>query len=110
MPQSQVEPDQVSTDREPKASAAIYARVSSTGQLGRDGDEDGYSLPAQVEACKKEAISRGAEMAKVYMERAESARSDDRPVLQQMLRVLPALGVKYLIVHKVDRLARNRLD
>jgi hypothetical protein len=74
MPQSQVEPDQVGADREPKALAAIYARVSSTGQLGRDGDEDGYSLPAQVEACKKEAISRGAKLAKVYMERAESAR------------------------------------
>jgi DNA invertase Pin-like site-specific DNA recombinase len=27
-----------------------------------------------------------------------------------MLKELPALGVKYLIVHKVDRLARNRLD
>ena len=27
-----------------------------------------------------------------------------------MLRELPTLGVKYLIVHKVDRLARNRLD
>src|SRR5450756_1290650 len=94
----------------PAALAAIYARVSSVGQLGRDGDEDGYSLPAQVEACKKEAISRGAELAKVYVERAESARSDDRPVLQYMLKELPTLGVKYLIVHKVDRLARNRLD
>jgi site-specific DNA recombinase len=90
--------------------AAIYARVSSVGQLGRDGDEDGYSLPAQVEACKREAISRGAEIVKVYMERAESAKSDDRPVLQQMMRELPSLGVKYLILHKVDRLARNRLD
>jgi len=27
-----------------------------------------------------------------------------------MMRELPTLGVKYLIVHKVDRLARNRLD
>ncbi len=27
-----------------------------------------------------------------------------------MLKELPTLGVKYLIVHKVDRLARNRLD
>ena len=27
-----------------------------------------------------------------------------------MLRELPSLRVKYLIVHKVDRLARNRLD
>jgi len=90
--------------------AAIYVRVSSTGQLGRDGDEDGYSIPAQIKACEHEAHSRGAEMARVYVERAESARSADRTVLQQMLRELPALGVRYLIVHKVDRLARNRLD
>jgi site-specific DNA recombinase len=104
--------DQSNEEPEGLESAAIYARVSSAGQMGRDGDEDGdgYSLPAQVDACKKEALSRDAELAKVYMERAESARSDNRPVLQQMLKELPALGVKYLIVHKVDRLARNRLD
>jgi site-specific DNA recombinase len=101
---------QPNPDAEPAITAAIYARVSSFGQLGRDGDEDGYSLPAQVEAGKREAIQRGATLAKVYMERAESAKSDDRPVLQAMMRELPALGVKYLIVHKVDRLARNRLD
>ena len=110
MPQAIVKSDQPSPEAEPVEAAAIYVRVSSTGQLGRDGDEDGYSIPAQVEACKKEAISRGAEVARVYIERAESAKSDDRPVLQQMLKELPALGVKYLIVHKVDRLARNRLD
>jgi site-specific DNA recombinase len=90
--------------------AALYVRVSSTGQLGRDGDEDGYSIPAQVNACKSKAADLGATIAQVYMERAESARSDARPVLQQMLAELPSLGVQYLIVHKVDRLARNRLD
>jgi site-specific DNA recombinase len=92
--------------------AAIYARVSSTGQLGRDGDEggDGYSIPAQVQGCERETEALGGRVVKVYVERAESARSDNRPVLQQMLRELPTLGVKYLIVHKVDRLARNRLD
>src|SRR3954469_2156019 len=92
------------------ARAALYVRVSSTGQLGRDGDEDGYSIPAQVQACKRKAADLGATVARAYIERAESARSDARPVLQQMLAELPALGVKYLIVHKVDRLARNRLD
>jgi site-specific DNA recombinase len=102
--------DQPTSEPQVTATAAIYARVSSTGQLGRDGDEDGYSLPAQVDACKREVTARGAKLAKVYLERAESARSDDRPVLQQMLKELPMLGVKYLIVHKVDRLARNRLD
>jgi site-specific DNA recombinase len=90
--------------------AAIYARVSSTGQLGREGDNDGYSLPAQIEAGKRQAKLLGAKVVKVYVERAESARSDNRPVLQQMMRELPSLGVGILIVHKVDRLARNRLD
>jgi len=90
--------------------AAIYVRVSSTGQLGRDGDEDGYSIPAQVAACERTAADLGSSIVKAYVERAESARSDARPVLQQMLRELPTLGVKYLVVHKVDRLARNRLD
>jgi site-specific DNA recombinase len=90
--------------------AAIYARVSSAGQLKRDGDDDGYSIPAQVKACEHRASVLGAEVAKAYVEKAESARSDDRPVLQLMLQELPKLGVKYLIVHKVDRLARNRLD
>ncbi|HEV7557046.1 MAG TPA: recombinase family protein, partial [Kofleriaceae bacterium] len=91
-------------------SAAIYVRVSSTGQLGRDGDDDGYSIPAQVKACQRVAEDRGLRVAKVYVERAESARSDNRPVLQQMMVELSALRVEALIVHKVDRLARNRLD
>ena len=93
-----------------KVRAAIYARVSSSGQLGRDGDSDGYSIPAQVKACERKAADVGAVVAHAYIERAESARSARRPVLQQMLRELPAVGARYLIVHKVDRLARNRLD
>lgn len=92
------------------AKAAVYVRVSSAGQMGRDGDEDGYSISAQIAATKHKAEGLGAVVAKAYVERAESARSDDRPVLQQMLAELPSLGVRYLIVHKVDRLARNRLD
>jgi site-specific DNA recombinase len=110
MPQTQPKSHQPNHDPDTIEAAAIYVRVSSTGQLGRDGDEDGYSIPAQVKGCELEAASRGATVAKVYIERAESAKSDDRPVLQYMLKELPSLGVKYLIVHKVDRLARNRLD
>lgn len=114
MPLTQVKTHQPNHDpntTEVAEAAAIYVRVSSTGHLGRDGDEDGYSIPAQVQGCERKAAELGAtRVAKVYVERAESAKSDDRPVLQQMLRELPTLGVKYLIVHKVDRLARNRLD
>jgi site-specific DNA recombinase len=104
------DPETMVADPDARARAVIYARVSSSGQLGRDGDEDGYSIPAQVQACEREAAQRGAEVVKVYIERAESARSDNRPVLQQMMREAATLGLRYLIVHKVDRLARNRLD
>ncbi len=113
MTQLATKSDQRNAGAESVLTAAIYARVSSAGQMGRGDDEDGdgYSIPAQVEACEREANSLGARLVvKPYIERAESARSDNRPVLQKMLKELPALGVKYLIVHKVDRLARNRLD
>ena len=111
MPQSQPQ-KQTHDEAAHKLTAAVYARVSSTGQLGRgdDQDGDGYSIPAQVKACEREAEARGATVVRAYIERAESARTDDRPVLQEMMRDLGLLGVDFLIVHKVDRLARNRLD
>src|ERR1700735_4655456 len=100
MTQKQARADYGNADTELQEVAAIYARVSSSGQLGRGDDEDGdgYSIPAQVKACEREAEARGATVIKAYIERAESARSDDRPVLQQMMRELPTLGVRYLIV------------
>jgi len=92
--------------------AVVYVRVSSTGQLGRDGDRDGdgYSIPAQIKACESHAASLGATVVQAFVERAESARTDARPALQQMLRDLDQIKPRYLIVHKVDRLARNRLE
>ena len=44
------------------------------------------------------------------MLRGESARSADRPELQRLLAYVKANQVEYVIVHKVDRLARNRAD
>ena len=39
--------------------SVAYVRVSSSGQLGRDGDKDGdgYSIPAQVQHTEKEAAN-----------------------------------------------------
>ncbi len=46
-----------------------------------------------------------------FIDRGESARSADRPQLQAMLGLLKeSKGIDYVIVHKVDRLARNRED
>jgi site-specific DNA recombinase len=42
--------------------------------------------------------------------RGESAKTADRPELQRMLSFVREHPVRYVIVHKVDRLARNRAD
>ena len=88
-----------------------YIRVSTREQAERGGAEEGFSIPAQREANKKKAASMGALVVKEFVDRGESARSANRPELQRMLRYLKDAGdVDYVIVHKLDRLARNRAD
>src|SRR5438105_14902926 len=93
---------------EAAGNAVIYLRVSTKEQTQRDGDPEGYSIPAQREACKRKAISLGAVVVEEFVDRGESARSADRPELQRLLAHVKANRVDYVIVHKVDRLARNR--
>ena len=45
-----------------------------------------------------------------FVDRGESAKTANRPELAKMLRYLDEHPVHYVIVHKVDRLARNRAD
>ena len=46
-----------------------------------------------------------------YVDRGESARSSDRTELQRMVEEVVASGtIDYVIVHKLDRFARNRVD
>jgi DNA invertase Pin-like site-specific DNA recombinase len=93
--------------------AISYLRVSSQGQAVRGGgDDEGYSIPAQREANKKKALSMGAMIGKGFVDRGASARSADRPELQKMLEYIKENRdrIDYVIVHKVDRLARNRGD
>ncbi|MBK6439185.1 MAG: recombinase family protein [Candidatus Microthrix sp.] len=70
----------------------------------------GYSIPAQREACRRRAETLDADVADEFVDRGESARSSDRPELQRMLTHVSDHSIDYLIVHKVDRLARNRSD
>ena len=93
--------------------AVSYLRVSTRGQAERGGGNDeGFSIPAQREANKKKALSMGAMVGKEFVDRGASAKSADRPQLQAMLEYVKenADRVDYVIVHKVDRLARNRDD
>ena len=96
----------------PKA-AVSYLRVSTHDQAERGGGAiEGFSIPAQREANKKKAASIGAIVIKEFVDRGASARSAARPELQRMLEYINENknNVDFVIVHKIDRLARNRGD
>jgi site-specific DNA recombinase len=91
--------------------AVIYLRVSTAEQAHGDGASEGYSIPAQRDSCTRKAHDLGAQVVAEFVDRGESARSAARPGLQLMLgRLAEHKDVEYVIVHKVDRLARNRAD
>lgn len=82
----------------------IYTRVSSTEQL------NGYSIEAQTDLCRAWCIERDYTIVRVYVEPGRSASTDNRPVFQRMIRNLCLGEAEAVIVHKVDRFARNLLD
>ena len=91
--------------------AISYIRVSTREQAARAGAAEGFSIPAQREANRKKATTLGALIVKEFVDRGESARSANRPELQKMLAYIQEAGdIDYCIVHKLDRLARNRAD
>ena len=92
------------------AGLGIYLRVSTKEQAEMGGEAEGYSIPAQREACRRKAGILGAEVVAEFVDAGESARSADRPELQRLLAYVQERSVSYLIVHKIDRLARNRAD
>jgi len=92
------------------AKAVIYLRVSSSQQADTDYDVEGFSLPAQREACTRKAEALGATVVEEFMDRGESATTAKRAGLQAMLVRLQDGDIDHVIVHKVDRLARNRAD
>jgi DNA invertase Pin-like site-specific DNA recombinase len=100
----------VKPEKDQGAPAVIYLRVSSKEQAEKGGEAEGFSIPAQREGCKRKAVSLDAAVIEEFVERGESAKTADRPELQRMLAYVAAHPVKYVIVHKVDRLARNRAD
>ena len=84
----------------------IYLRVSTKEQA-----EGGYSIPAQREACAKFIEDKGWTLVDEYADRGESARTQDRPQFQEMLHCLKEdQSIDAVVVHKLDRLARNIED
>ena len=81
----------------------IYARFSSTNQR----DE---SIDAQERAIKKFAQKYNIVIAKEYIDRAKSATTADRPEFQRMIKDSAKGDFQVVLVHKLDRFARNRYD
>ena len=92
------------------ALAVSYLRVSTREQAEKGGTEEGFSIPAQREANRRKAEQLGAVVVEEFTDAGTSAKSADRPELMRMIRYVKQHKVAYCIVHKVDRLARNRAD
>jgi len=90
--------------------AVLYLRVSTKEQAERGDAAEGFSIPAQREGCTRKAASVGAVIVEEFVDRGESATSSRRPELQRMLAYVKENPVSYVLVHKIDRLARNRVD
>jgi site-specific DNA recombinase len=80
--------------------AVIYARVST------DEQTKGYSLPTQLEACRKYAAERGYEISAEFRDDHTGA-SLDRPGLNQLREFVAAASIEVMVVYDVDRLARK---
>jgi len=85
--------------------AAIYVRVSSEEQA-----EEGYSIPAQIKALRQYADQQGWDVVAQFVEEGASGRTDDRPQFQAMVRAGKQKPRPFdvVLVHKMDRFARNR--
>ena len=93
-----------------RAPAVTYLRVSTVEQARRGHEPEGFSIPAQREACERKAEQLEAEVIEQFVDRGESARSANRPELKRLLAYIAEHEVRYVIVHKIDRLARNLAD
>jgi DNA invertase Pin-like site-specific DNA recombinase len=100
------------SDIPPGKRAVIYLRVSTKSQVNTDYDPEGISLPAQRKACYRKAEQLGVTVIDEYVEPGKSATEmTKRVAFQQMLeRIRTQRDVDYVIVYKLSRMARNRID
>ncbi|HEX6393118.1 MAG TPA: recombinase family protein [Acidimicrobiales bacterium] len=92
--------------RERQQALIGYIRVSTGGQA-----ESGAGLAAQRSAIRAEASRRGMPLARIYEDRAASAKSlENRDQLQEALAALAGGEASVLVVAKLDRLSRSIAD
>lgn len=83
--------------------AVAYARFSTDRQREE-------SITAQLRAISEWAMKNNVIVVREYLDEGKSATSDDRPAFQQMIGELGLVKPKLVLVHKLDRFARDRFD
>ena len=83
--------------------AVIYARYSSENQREE-------SIDGQIRECKAYAEKDGMTLLSAYVDRALSAKTDNRPDFQRMIKDSGKRLFDVVLVWKLDRFARNRYD
>ena len=83
--------------------AVIYARYSTDSQREE-------SIEGQIRECTAYAEKNGITVVKHYIDRAISAKTDNRPEFQQMIKDSDKKLFDIVLVWKLDRFARNRYD
>ncbi|MCM1364118.1 MAG: recombinase family protein [Faecalibacterium sp.] len=81
----------------------IYARYSSDSQREE-------SIEGQLRECKAFAEKNGINIVDTYIDRALSAKTDNRPDFQRMIKESAGRAFEVVIVWKLDRFVRNRYD
>ncbi len=83
--------------------AVAYARFSSDNQREE-------SIDAQLRAIDAYAEKRGITITRTYIDRAFSAKTDNRPEFRRLIRDAEQSDFEAVLVHKYDRFSRNRYD
>ena len=81
----------------------IYARYSSDNQREE-------SIEGQIRECKAFAERNGIDIIGSYIDRAFSAKTDNRPDFQRMIKESATKAFDVVLVWKLDRFARDRYD
>ena len=86
--------------------AVIYCRVSTKEQV------ENLSLPTQQQRCEEYCHREGFTILRVFIDRGESAKTTERPELQQLLAYCRQnkTRVQCVVVYNLTRFARHRHD
>ncbi len=90
-------------DKKVSFKGVIYARYSSDNQREE-------SIEGQIRDCMAYAEKEGITLLSPYIDRALSAKTDNRPAFQKMIKDSAKGLFDVVIVWKLDRFARNRYD